>query len=66
MGRISKRCIATWTLTVVHPATSGAGVDSPKRCGRPHWMMAKGHTRKMKASWHPMWSGCKLSNAESA
>jgi hypothetical protein len=48
MGRISKGRIATWTLAVVHPATTGAGADSPNRCRRPHWMMAKGQARKMK------------------
>jgi hypothetical protein len=46
---ILERCIATWMLTVIHPATSGAGADSPKRCRRPHWTTAKGYTWKMEA-----------------
>jgi hypothetical protein len=39
--------LATWTMTVIHPDTSGAGADSPKRCRRPHWTTAKGNTWEM-------------------
>jgi hypothetical protein len=34
-------------MTVVHPDTSGAGADSPKRRRRPHWTTAKGYTWEM-------------------
>jgi hypothetical protein len=39
MGRISKKVLVTWTMTVVHPVTSGAGADSLKT--------AKGYTWEM-------------------
>jgi hypothetical protein len=48
-GAHLQKVLATWTMTVVHPAASGAGADSPKRCRRPHWMMAKGYILKMEA-----------------
>jgi hypothetical protein len=41
--------VATWTMTVVHPDTFGAGADSPKGCRRPHWTTAKGYTWEMEA-----------------
>jgi hypothetical protein len=44
-----QKVLATWTITVVHPVTSGAGVDSPKRRRRPHWTTAKGYTWEMEA-----------------
>jgi hypothetical protein len=48
-GRISKKVLATWTMTVVHPDTFGAGADSPKRRRRPHWTTAKECTWEMEA-----------------
>jgi hypothetical protein len=42
-----QKVLATWTKTVVHPDTSGAGADSPKRRRRPHWTTAKGYTWEM-------------------
>jgi hypothetical protein len=48
-GANLQKVLATWMMTVVHPAASGAGADSPKRCRRPHWTMAKGYTWKMEA-----------------
>jgi hypothetical protein len=48
-GAHHQKVLATWTMTVVHPVTSGAGEDSPKRCRRPHWMTAKGYTWKVEA-----------------
>jgi hypothetical protein len=49
LGANLQKVLATWTITVIHPAASGAGADSPKRCRRPHWTMAKGYTQKMEA-----------------
>jgi hypothetical protein len=48
-GAHLQKVLATWTMTVVDPVTSGAGVDSPKRRRRPHWTMVKGYTWEMEA-----------------
>jgi hypothetical protein len=40
-GAHLKKVHVPWTKTVVHPDTSGAGADSPKRCRRPHWTTVK-------------------------
>jgi hypothetical protein len=46
-GAHLQKVLVTWTTTVVHPDTFGAGADSPKGCRRPHWMTAKGYTWEM-------------------
>jgi hypothetical protein len=46
-GAQLQKVLETWMMTVVHPDTFGAGADSPKGCGKPHWTTAKGYTSEM-------------------